>query len=161
MRSAKQQDWFPYDSKRVCYILADSKGHISQIDHTKTALQSAYDTVTGGQAVLYAVWPGEYRSDLFIIDDLNAFADAVGIDREDDHIHDLEWKLSDYDDGVSRYAYVECKFKCGCVFEKMGLKKFANDMRKQKDWVVATTKGCSYGGGSFTVSVSRASLKNR
>ncbi len=161
MRSAKEQEWFPYDSRMTCYILVDSKGQVSHVAHNKSELKSAYDSVVTGNAVLYAVWPGEYRSDLFIIDDINAFADAVGVYRKDEHIHQLEWKISDYDDGVSRYASVSCKFKCGCSFEKIGIKKFANDMREQKGWVVATSKGYGYHGDEFTVPVSRASLKRK
>lgn len=161
MRSAKEQEWFPYDSKKTCYILVDNNGNISQVTHNKAELKSAYDSVLGNKAVLYAVWPGQYSSNLFIIDDMNAFADAVGIYRADSHTHELEWKISDYDDGVSRYARVNCKFKCGCSFEKVGIKKFANDMREQKGWVVATSTGYGYHGDEFTVPVSRASLKKK
>ncbi|RSM60067.1 hypothetical protein DMB66_25620 [Actinoplanes sp. ATCC 53533] len=32
-----------------------------------------------GTSRLFAVWPGDYSSDLFVIDDLDAYARAVGL----------------------------------------------------------------------------------
>lgn len=158
MRSAKGQENFPYDSKLVCYILVESDGTISQVQHNLGELSAAYKAVLGGQASLYAVWPGQWRSDLFIIDDLNAFADAVGIPREDSHVHDIEWKLSSVDDGDSRYAWVDCKLRCNCSIWKMGIKKFANDMRTQKGWDIATSKGYGSHGDEYSIPVRRSSL---
>lgn len=158
MRSAKEQEWFPYDSKTTCYILIQNN-NITQIQHTLYDLKSAYQAVLEGSATLYAVWPGQYRSDLFIVDDLDAFADAVGIPRKSNHIHDIEWKISEYGNNNSRYAYVDCKFKCNCSFFKMGIKKFANDMREQRGWNVATSKGYGGNGEQFSLYVSRSSLK--
>ena len=161
MRSAREQEWFPYDSKTTCYILVDKSGNVTQVSHIMRELQEAYNAVLEDRAVLYAVWPGRWSSDLFVVDDLNAFADAVGIQREDEHIHDLEWEISRIDDGSSRYAWVECKFNCGCSLMKMGIKKFANDMLKQKGWNVATSKGYGGHGNVYTVSVNRSSLDRK
>lgn len=159
MRSAKEQEYFPYDSKLVCYVLVSKSGTVSQVQHSRSELTAAYMAVSEGKAVLYAVWPGQWRSDLFVIDDLNAFADAVGIPREDAHVHDVEWKLSDDDDGVSRYAWIDCKLKCNCSIWKMGIKKFANDMYQQKGWDVAVSKGYGSHGDEYSVPVRRSSLR--
>lgn len=161
MRSAKEQEYFPYDLKTTCYILVYKNAEVVHIQHTKTELAKAYEEANSGKAVLYAVWPGNWRSDLFVIDDLNVFADAVGIPRKDEHRHIIEWKISERDDGVSRYASVDCKFKCGCSFLKMGIKKFANDMKEQKGWVVATSTWYGSHGDEFTVPVTRASLRKK
>ena len=40
---------------------------------------------------------------------------------------------------------------------KMGIKKFANDMRKQKEWVVAISKDWGCHEDVFTIEVSRPS----
>lgn len=159
MRSAKEQNYFPYDSKTTCYILVRNNGEVDHITHSLSNLKNAYDNVLKGEAKLYAVWPGNYRSDLFIIDDLNAFADAVGIPRKSDHIHKIKWKLSEHDDGKSVSALVEITFECDCSLSKMGIKKFANDMREQRGWEVATSKGWSSGGSVNQVYVRRSSLK--
>lgn len=159
MRSAKEQEFFPYDTKQVCYILVDRSGAVSQVRHSQNELKATYMAASEGTASLYAVWPGQWSSDLFVIDDLNAFADAVGIPREDPHVHEIEWTLSSVDDGRSLYAWVDCKFRCDCSFWKTGIKKFANDMRRQKGWEVAVSKGCGGHGDVFSVPVKRSSLK--
>ena len=158
MRSAKNEANFPYDKKTTCYILVTSNGEVKQA-YTKSELSAAYTAAKNKSALLYAVWPGKYRSDLFLIDDLDSFADAIGIPREDTHTHKIEWKLSDSDDGTSRYALVDCKFNCNCSFTKMGIKKFAIDAKKQKGWVVSTSTYWGINGDNFTIPVTRASLK--
>ena len=103
--------------------------------------------------------PGSYRSDLFCIDDLNELADAYGIERDDPHIHEIEWKFSSMDDKISRYAYIDIKFKCGCKIEDGTIKKLALDLRKQLGWEVATSVGWSGYDGKYTIKVLRTSIK--
>lgn len=79
MRSAKKQDFFPYSAKTICYILVMQDGTVQQVQHTVGGLTDAYAAAREGKAMLYAVWPGQWRSDLFVIDDLEAFASAIGI----------------------------------------------------------------------------------
>ena len=76
MRSAKEVEHFPYTMKTICYIEVDNSGGVSQIGHNKTDMLTAYEKAMQGDTALYAVWPGQWRSDLFIIDDLNALAKA-------------------------------------------------------------------------------------
>ena len=117
-RSAKANP-FPYRGSLVCYLSLDAAGSLTQVGH---------DFSSAAEIRLYAVWPGEYSSDLFEIDDLNAFADAFGVERPDPHVHDLAWTLSPMDDGTSRYANVNVVFRCGCTLSKQNIKKFVNDM---------------------------------
>lgn len=80
MRSAKEVDNFPYSSSIVCYFEVDKNGNVSQVYHKNKSdrpnVLEAYQRVMNKTTTLYAVWPGNYRSDLFIIDDINAFAKA-------------------------------------------------------------------------------------
>lgn len=161
MRSAKEQEYFPYNLKTTCYILVYKNADVVHIQHNKTELTRAYEEAISGRATLYAVWPGNWRSDLFIIDDLNAFADAVGVPRKEVHKHTIEWEISDVDDGVSRYAWVDCRIKCGCSLSEIGIKKFANDMKEQNGWLVATSKGWGSHGDVYTVPVARTSLRKK
>lgn len=152
MKFSKDCEYFPYSSKLVCYFEADQYGNISQLDHTEQAISAAYQKAIQKQTKIYAVWPGNYRSDLFEINDLNALADAFGVSRPDDHVHDIEWSISSMDDGKSSYALVDIVFKCGCSLDFNNIKKFANDMKLQKGWVVATSTGIS---GSYNGKISR------
>ena len=53
------------------------------------------------------------------------------MERPDDHVHDLEWQLSPYDDGKSRYADVQVIFRCGCTLGQGNIRKFSQDMYRQ------------------------------
>jgi len=83
MKSAKESNNFPYSMSTICYFEVDKNGNVSQISHKNKsdrekvleAYQRAKDKIT----TLYAVWPGNWRSDLFIIDDLDAFAKELGL----------------------------------------------------------------------------------
>jgi len=78
MRKASEAP-FPYGYPGlVCYIeLRD--GEMSQCfkrDDLREAVRRGQAKVSR----LFAVWPGQYASDLFVIDDLDALASKVGVD---------------------------------------------------------------------------------
>lgn len=83
MRSAKENINFPYEMKLVCYFEVDKSGNVKQVNHItiseRPKLFDAYRRAKNQATTLYAVWPGQYKSDLFIIDDLKAFARAYNI----------------------------------------------------------------------------------
>ncbi|WP_217559974.1 hypothetical protein [Paenibacillus sp. GbtcB18] len=80
MRSAKEATNFPYSMSTVCYFEVDKNDHVSQVYHKNKSdrpkLLEAYHRVINKTTTLHAVWPGNWSSDLFIIDDLDAFAKA-------------------------------------------------------------------------------------
>ena len=144
--------------QKICYIEVEQNGTIKQIDHTFSEASKAYHNAVSGKSKIYAVWPGNYKSDLFEIDDLSLFADAFGIERPDKHSHKIEWKLSSIDDGKSMYAHVEITFLCDCELTFSNIKAFAADMKQQYGWDVATSKGISGYGKNYIISVRRNSL---
>lgn len=162
MRSAKEAENFPYSSGIICYLEVDNSGRVTQLSHNSDSISAAYHDAVDQKARIYAVWPGNYRSDLFEIDDLDAFADAFGVLRPDGHVHKIAWTLSRFDDGKSRYASVDVTFECGCSLDFNNIKKFANDMKAQKDWDVATSTGISSESEGkktkYTIHVKRSSL---
>lgn len=163
MRSAKACDNFPYRSKQICYFQVDKNGEVSQLQPNISEMETAYQSASLGNTTIYAVQPGDYKSDLFIIDDINILADAFGVDRPDSHIHDITWCISSCDDGKSRYADIQFKFNCGCKLNENNIRKFANDMRKQMGWNVAVTTGFGYHSSKendtiYSISVLRKSL---
>ncbi len=72
MRSSKEAGCFPYDSKTVCYMELSKDGNIEQLI-TKESKLKAFINAKDGDSKILAVWPGRWRSDLFIIDDLDEF----------------------------------------------------------------------------------------
>ena len=79
MRSAKEVEFFPYSSRHVCYFIVYPNGQVEQIQNNKTTAKAVYEHVVANDCTLYAVWPGQWRSDLFIIDDIELYAKALGI----------------------------------------------------------------------------------
>jgi hypothetical protein len=70
---------FPYGYPgRVCYL--EQTGENVVQCSTRDELRQAVLRARRGESRLLAVWPGEYRSDLFLVDDLDAMAAAVGVD---------------------------------------------------------------------------------
>jgi hypothetical protein len=78
MRSAKESDNFPYRMSTMCYFEVNKNGNVTQIPHKnksdRAMVLEAYQRALSKSTVLYAVWLGKWRSDLFIIDDLETFA---------------------------------------------------------------------------------------
>lgn len=78
MRSAKEAGNFPYGSKLVCFMEISPDGEIRQLS-TKRDMAEAYISAQDGNSRIVAVWPGNWRSDLFIIDDLEAFCEGQNL----------------------------------------------------------------------------------
>lgn len=73
MRKASEQDYFPYGSKLVCYIELTKDKEIRQIQNYVKEKHDIYFRVKNEGSKLYAVWPGQYSSDLFEIDDIELY----------------------------------------------------------------------------------------
>ena len=163
MRGTKDVGNFPYSWEAICYIEVASNGKITQVECKKSDIENVYNRVKGGGSLLYAVWPGDYNSELFIVDDLNKLVDAYGINRDNLHIHDIKWQINKYDNPKSRYASVDIEFQCGCKFNYGTIKNLALDLKKQLGWEVATTTGMgtsiSNQGCVYTIRVLRKTLK--
>lgn len=156
--ASKVRDGFPYGSKAVCYVEVASDGTVQQGGGNEV-----YKRVLAGKSKLYAVWPGRWSSDLFLIDDIEAYARELGFSmQKNNHIHDVEWKMSEHQYGSSStYVDVDVKLLCGCKIDD-NILPFAIDMRDQKGWDVATSTGWSgHGLGDdmeYTIRVRRKSL---
>ncbi len=72
MRSAKETGCFPYRSKAVCFMQLSPNGELKQLTDRKEKWDAYYEAKLGNCQIV-AVWPGQWRSDLFIIDDLEEF----------------------------------------------------------------------------------------
>lgn len=73
MRKASEEEYFPYGSKLVCYIEFTKDKEIKQIQNYVQEKRDVYYRVKDEGSKLYAVWPGQYRSDLFEIDDIELY----------------------------------------------------------------------------------------
>ncbi|CDC18222.1 unknown [Clostridium sp. CAG:306] len=74
MRKASVVEYgFPYGSKLVCYIEYTKDKEIRQIKNYIQEKRDVYYRVKNEGSKLYAVWQGQYSSDLFEIDDIESY----------------------------------------------------------------------------------------
>lgn len=70
-RSASGVDiGFPYKAGHVCYFERFADGHIESVDKRKP-WGDRMERLRSGSSTLFGAWPGEWRTDLFVIDDLD------------------------------------------------------------------------------------------
>ena len=83
LRSAKDVDCFPYRSSLLCYFEVYNNGKVKRVNHKNKSdireVIGAYERANENITTLYAVWPGKWSSDLFLIDDLDLFAENFEI----------------------------------------------------------------------------------
>ena len=165
MRSTKEESFFPYAAKNICYIEFSANGAVHQVSCSKESIEEACFRVKAERATLYAVWPGQYKSDLFAVDDMDALSDAFGIEREKPHQHIVNYYYDDFDDEKSPYASVNISFDCGCKISQNNIKVIASDLKKQFGWLMASTTGfgCHVTDGKtvYSVRILRSSLWNK
>lgn len=76
-RKATEVSDFPYASTRVCY-LEMFEGELYAVKHYADDRREAARRAVAGESQLIAIWPGQYRSDAFLVDEPALFARAVG-----------------------------------------------------------------------------------
>jgi hypothetical protein len=67
-RRCSEQDWFPFTYMTTAYLAVRSDGAVFWPGTTEER-RDAVRLVMAGVAMLYAVWPGQRRSDVFVVDD--------------------------------------------------------------------------------------------
>lgn len=139
---------FPYTLRTMCYFEVSKDGVVRWGRDGRT-----YARAMEGSSRLYAVWPGEWSSHLFVIDDLDQYAKAFDIIHDVErtglleHEHDVSWQIHPQEDNPGgSYITINVTLECGC--EIRNLKTFAAHMKKQSGWDVATTSGWGGAGAS-------------
>lgn len=70
---------FPYGwPGRVLYIEQDIHGALIQL-RTRPEMRGAVDRACGDESQILAAWPGQHRTDLFLIDKPDLLAAAIGL----------------------------------------------------------------------------------
>jgi hypothetical protein len=83
---------FPYDDATLCYIEVGAAGAVTWAARPDA---DAIRRARSGESHLYAVWPGQWSSHLFDIDDLDQLEGGLGIVNDQrrtglaDHPHDV------------------------------------------------------------------------
>lgn len=70
---------FPYGWPGwICYFVMTDEGSLTQLKTRPDFRQAVSDALSGG-APIFAAWPGQYRTDLFLIDEPHWLAVAIGV----------------------------------------------------------------------------------
>lgn len=77
-RHTSHTDNFPYTWKTVPFICIRADGCISMAQELSS--KSKMLTSKGENDVILAVWPGQWRSDVFVVDDTNLAMKALTYD---------------------------------------------------------------------------------
>lgn len=72
---------FPYSGKSVCFIEQTPDGKIDQVHTYVDDMRAVYYRVKYEGSKLYAAWPGNWRTDLFEIDDIEAYGKANNVEK--------------------------------------------------------------------------------
>jgi hypothetical protein len=147
----------------MCYIEVSNDGEV-----THGTGRDTYQRVRSGESRLFAVWPGEWSSNLFAIDDLDQYARALGLIHDEkrtglaDHEHKVRWATSEFEDKPQgTYINIDLWLDCGCKIRDLSV--FAKQMREQKGWEIATSRGWGSSGTdgkgySYSIRARRTSL---
>jgi hypothetical protein len=71
LRRASDQEWFPYKSPKVPFILIYA-GQITQAKSVGDKRTACATAAADPDAVLLAAWPGEWSQDIFLLDPVKA-----------------------------------------------------------------------------------------
>ena len=153
---------FPYTSPTTCYIEVHKDGSVSH-----GAGGEAYKRAVAGESRLFAVWPGQWSSHLFAIDDLDEYARAHGIKHDvertglAEHVHNIRWVEDEFGQNPrSPYLGIRVSLDCGCSIHDRAA--FAKQIREQRGWEIATSGGWGSSSSSegtwYSLRVRRKSL---
>ena len=156
MRKVSENKGFPFLSQELCYYELENID-LKDLTRNESLLREAYNRAKNEESKLYITWHGNYRTDMFELDDLDSFAQAFGFE-EQKHIHDIEWKFYDKEE-KGAYTSFEIHFKCGCTFDgNDGIRKLKKELLLQKGWDMSA----SYLGGynsKYIIRVRKNSIK--
>ncbi len=157
MRKVSENKDFPFLSKSLCYYeVVDNE--LKDLARDEKLLKEAYERVKKGKSKLYVTWHGQYRTDMFEIDDLVSFGQTFGFEKPE-HIHDIEWKCCNKDDNGA-YVTIEVDFKCGCTFDGFdGIQKLKKELLLQKGWDMSASAGMGICDSKYTIKVLKNSIK--
>lgn len=149
---------FPYTNTTNCYFEVFKDGTIQVISHNKSGgretLKDVLKRIKGGESKLYTAWPGNYSTDLFIIDDLDAFAEAFGL--EEGVKYSFTWEVSSAPcSRMSSWVNIHFAEPCDVDIYKINMDAFAEYLYNNLGWEVAKSKGSggSQGSGGTRITV--------
>lgn len=155
MRKISNESDIPYLAESIRYY--EARGNeLHELNQDETLLREAYMRVKSGESRLYFTWHGQYKTDMFEVDDPLPLGLAYGFEASD-HTHDITWNIRDVNERGS-YFTVDVEFKCGCTFDGIdGDRRLQLALKSLKGWDIA--KRSNGYDGKYTVRVLKSSMR--
>ncbi len=159
-----------YDSKGLKYFEVSKDGRVCLISNDRQSIDykledsiyQAYFRASAGESNLYlALGDINGNISIFKVADFNALADSIGIERPNNHIHNIHWEFNEHDEGTGRYAYIDVEFLCGCELSSMNSRIIAKQLKKQFGWDIVLSSINSLPSSEKTIKVERKSLNKQ
>ena len=148
MRLISKTPEFPWNEKTISYIYFDKNLNSYQVGSNRDiSHENAYQLAKSGEGKIIAVWPGNYRSDAFLIDDLNLYGLQFGCVKNPlpikivGYIHDNPFN---YDTKQTKYISFFYEGTDGDITRMPNFLERLSDMLYDKfGWKIAMGKGYS------------------
>ena len=157
-----------YDLPGICYFEAYKDGSVSTVSNSRRSIEDkdedslfqSYFRALRGECIIYFTFADNNGNVyLYRVDNLEALADSVGIDRQSDHIHNVRWSYNKDDPGKGRYASLDVKFLCGCELSSLNKRIMAKQLKKQFGWEIILSGINSIPSSKRTIQVERKSIR--
>lgn len=150
MRLTSETPNFPWKDRNICYIFVNQKMNVFQVGGGNRDIShgDAYKMAKNGIGKIVAVWPGNYKSDAFLIDELDDYGAAFGLVMKPLPAKLVGYKREKkYDTKISKFVcfYLETgdDFSLSDAF----VTQFAMMIQQKFGWKVALSRGFSGGYG--------------
>ena len=144
-RQATASDGFPYTSNTVPFIMIKA-GKATWAGDARSKLAMLRER--GGK--ILAVWPGQYRSDVFEIDDRRLALAALGDEAAMKALSGCKhtFKVHDQHQSTSQTRHMNVELTCGCepgFTDDAAMNDLFRQLRGAFGWQIRTCTGGSYG----------------
>ena len=143
MRLISETPEFPWKDRNICYVYFDKDLNAYQIGSTKDiSALNAYEMAKAGKGKIVAVWPGQYRSDAFLIDKLDDYGVAFGFSYKPLPIEIVGFISNGNSSGISKHYDFFIKDDNDIVsFDDTFIDRFSEDLKHKYGWTVTKSKG--------------------
>ena len=156
-----------YDNRAVMFIEEPVAGRIRLLLSDKDSIRrkkedsvyQAYFRTKREKSTLYIAFGEEYGVPyLYRVNDLEAMADSLGIERQTDHVHNVRWTFSKNDPGSGRYAWLDVEFLCGCQLSSLNSRIMSKQLEDIFGWRVILNSIGHIPSTRRTIKVERSSI---
>ena len=160
---------YNYDCPGIFFFEVYPDGRVNHVPYSRRAIMDKDDASVYG-AYFRAV---KKECDLYFssivregytavqkIEDLEGFADSLGIMRPTAHVHEIRACYSERDLGSGRYADIDIEFRCGCTLSNRNKRVIAEQLKVQYGWSVILNSIDSIPKSKRTIRVERNSIKS-